>query len=64
MITVTGYWAQDKKNGSGRYKYANGDMYHGEWKDDVKHGFGMYLFEENMSQVCAASVGAHAWSLA
>ena len=29
----------------GTYKYKNGDLYYGEWKDDVKHGRGRLVLE-------------------
>ena len=28
-------------NGRGIYRWANGDVYDGEWKDDKKHGKGI-----------------------
>lgn len=39
-----GEYLQDKKNGSGKYWYANGDKYEGEWKNDNKHGYGKLFF--------------------
>jgi hypothetical protein len=33
------------KSGSGTHKYANGDMYVGEYKNDKKHGMGLYTFK-------------------
>ena len=32
-------------NGSGTWKYANGDRYKGQWKDSKMHGYGKYEFE-------------------
>lgn len=33
---------QGKKTGKGLYKYANGDVYDGEWKDGSMNGYGVY----------------------
>lgn len=33
---------QGKKTGKGVYKYANGDVYDGEWKDGSMNGYGVY----------------------
>lgn len=33
---------QGKKTGKGTYKYANGDVYEGDWKDGSMNGFGVY----------------------
>lgn len=30
----------DKKNGKGHFKYANGTEYIGEFQDDLRHGYG------------------------
>ena len=30
----------DKKEGRGKYTFANGDVYDGEWKADKRHGHG------------------------
>jgi len=35
----------DKRNGKGRYDYANGDVYVGQWKNNKFHGKGVYLYE-------------------
>ena len=32
-------------NGSGTWKYGNGDKYDGQWKDSKMHGYGKYEFE-------------------
>ena len=32
-------------NGSGTWKYANGDKYEGQWVDSKMHGYGKYEFE-------------------
>ena len=31
-------------HGKGIYKYADGDVYDGEWKDDKKHGKGIFKY--------------------
>ena len=31
--------------GQGIYKFANGNVYHGEWKEDKSHGKGKYIFK-------------------
>jgi hypothetical protein len=38
-----GEWKDEKKNGKGVYKFANGGKYEGEWKDGNKHGKGIYI---------------------
>lgn len=37
-----GVYVKDKKNGSGKYWYSNGDKYDGEWRNDCKHGYGKF----------------------
>ena len=34
----------NKKNGDGKYQYANGDVYEGEFKGDLKDGKGSMHF--------------------
>ena len=34
----------DERHGRGIFKYKNGDIYIGDWKDDKFHGKGYYLF--------------------
>lgn len=33
-----GYWEDDQRNGTGVYKYPNGDIYEGYWKNDKREG--------------------------
>jgi len=33
-------------SGSGRYDFANGDFYDGEWKSGLRHGKGTYVWKE------------------
>ena len=40
----TGEWARDERNGSGKYRYVNGDVYNGEWRNGRKHGTGTYTY--------------------
>ena len=40
LVTRLGEWENDKANGYGVYKHANGSSYEGEWKDDKQHGIG------------------------
>ena len=35
-------WYQDKRQGKGKYTYANGAFYDGQWKDDKKWGRGKF----------------------
>lgn len=35
-----------KEHGHGIYKYDNGDIYEGEWKDNMRNGHGIYVFTE------------------
>ena len=37
-----GDWAGDKKHGSGRYIFKNGDFYDGEFAKNKAHGVGTY----------------------
>ena len=37
-----GNWCDDKFEGRGFLKYANGDLYNGNWHEDKKNGFGIY----------------------
>ena len=45
----TGDWANDMRNGEGRYEYGphspwRGDAYQGGWRDDKRDGQGTYIF--------------------
>jgi hypothetical protein len=41
-MAATAEKPQGKKTGKGLYKYANGDVYDGEWKDGSMNGYGVY----------------------
>lgn len=43
-IVHTGEWADDFRNGQGKYTYTNGDAYEGEWSNNLRHGKGSYTF--------------------
>jgi hypothetical protein len=34
-----------KRNGWGKYMFANGDGYEGDWKNDMMHGLGTYKYQ-------------------
>lgn len=38
-----------KKNGFGKYSYASGDKFEGEYINDKKHGVGLYTFKSGAS---------------
>ena len=48
---IIGYWAEDTRDGHGKYTYVNGDEYEGEWCNNVKHGKGVYINHETGSKV-------------
>ena len=37
--------------GLGTYKFANGNVYEGEWNDDKSHGKGTYIFKNGNKYV-------------
>ncbi|MBR1835929.1 MAG: hypothetical protein IJ783_01450, partial [Kiritimatiellae bacterium] len=39
-----GWFVSGKKNGHGKYFYANGDVFEGEFRNDSPHGAGSYAF--------------------
>ena len=41
-----GEWENDKRNGHGVMKYADGDVYDGEFRDDKKHGHGVFKYAD------------------
>jgi hypothetical protein len=49
---------KDRKNGSGKYWYANGDRYEGEWKNDSKHGYGKI---SNFLKISTDILGTYKW---
>jgi len=38
------YNAEGGKHGKGKYVYADGDIYVGEWKDNLMNGYGKYIY--------------------
>ena len=38
--TYTGYLLNEKMHGKGKYKWASGEIYDGEWKDHSRNGRG------------------------
>jgi len=44
---ISGDWLDDMRNGRGRYRYVNGDIYDGEWLNHVRHGSGQYTYAAN-----------------
>ncbi|KAL4467009.1 hypothetical protein ABPG74_010606 [Tetrahymena malaccensis] len=46
-----GQWKNDKKDGEGRYTYANGDVYSGQWQNGKKHGEGTYVFAKTQMRL-------------
>ena len=47
LITHTGEWSDDVRNGFGTYTYINGDTYEGEWSNNLRHGQGTYTYAES-----------------
>ena len=43
-IIYSGQWVNGKMDGKGIYKYLNGDVFEGEFKDGLKHGKDVYTF--------------------
>jgi len=42
-----GTWSHDKREGKGRYTYAQGTAYYeGLWKNDMKEGFGVFDWKD------------------
>jgi hypothetical protein len=52
---LPGSFAEDKFDGTGTFKYGNGDLYMGGWKDGKKEGEGMYYFKVGAHVVVAAA---------
>ena len=42
-----GSWIDNRRNGFGRYKYANGDIYEGDWYEHRRHGQGTYTYKSS-----------------
>ena len=40
----------DKKEGKGIYKWKDGRMYDGDWKNDAQHGVGAYVLPSGKSK--------------
>jgi len=43
---VIGQYVEDKKEGYGVFKWADGKMYKGHWKDGKQHGKGILVDQE------------------
>ena len=43
---MSGIYPFRKKNGKGIFKYSNGNVYEGEFKDDIFHGYGTYTYSD------------------
>ena len=41
-----GEYNNDKKEGSGKYSWSNGDWYQGQWKAGLRHGTGLYVWKD------------------
>ena len=41
-----GHYNNDKKEGSGKYVWSNGDWYQGDWSLGLRHGHGLYVWKE------------------
>ena len=46
-----------EKEGEGIYKFANGNEYHGQWKDDKSHGKGKYIFKNRNTYIVIFLMG-------
>ena len=44
---MAGYFQKDHKQGYGVYKFENGDVYAGEWKDGLRHGYGVLNYQDS-----------------
>lgn len=44
LLFTLGEWAEDLRNGQGKYTYVNSDAYEGEWSNNLRHGKGSYTF--------------------
>ena len=41
-----GEWVNGKKEGNGSYKFPNGDLYEGGWKNDQIMGEGKFIYKD------------------
>lgn len=46
-----GSFVKGKRHGTGKFLYANGDLYDGQWEGDLKHGQGVYIYASSGSKV-------------
>ena len=46
MNNVLGQYVEDKKEGYGAFKWADGRAYKGHWKDGKQHGKGILVDKE------------------
>ena len=44
----SGNFDNNKRSGLGKFFYANGAIYEGEWKGNIKHGYGVYYNEDGV----------------
>ena len=51
---AAGQWADNKPDGDGCYKYPNGDIFQGSFKQGLKHGGGSYYFKVRHALSAAA----------
>ena len=46
----------DLHHGAGKYTYANGDTYEGNWENDLRNGLGTYTYNQTGVQVCRGHI--------
>ena len=39
-------WVNDKKEGKGKYLFADGDIYEGDYFNNLFHGKGIYFYKD------------------
>ena len=44
----SGNFENNQRSGLGKFFYANGAIYEGEWKGNIKHGYGIYYNEDGV----------------
>ena len=47
LIFKKGEFKEDKRNGQGKYFYANQEKYEGNWFHDFRHGYGKYQWYDS-----------------
>jgi hypothetical protein len=70
-IRYEGNFVHGKREGKGRMRYANGNIYDGEWKEDVKCGVGSMMWQETLESYEGEwkddhqhGIGIHIWKTA